>query len=111
MNYLSDNRLNISILKSIGYNNLEVNKKYLTTIYITFILSFTAAIPLTYLMFDLLIETLIDSLGYVLIIKVSTVYIVIGFLILNIIFILTAYFVNKYYEKISISEILKTNIK
>lgn len=111
INYLSDNRLNISILKSIGYNNMEINKKYLFMIYILFIISFIIAIPLTKLVFDLLLQALISNLGYILIIRISTFYIVIAFILLNVIFGITTYFITKYYESITISEILKQNIK
>jgi len=111
INYLADNRLNISILKSIGFNNKEINTKYVLLIYIIFIISFILAIPLTRLVFDLLLHTLINSLGYILLVNINTMYIVIGFVFLNIIFVITIYFINKYYETVSISETLKHNIK
>lgn len=110
-NYLSENRLSISILKSIGYNNKEINIKYITAIVVTFGIGFIIAIPTTRLLFDLLLESIISQLGYVMFLDLTLVNIVISLTILIIIFIGTIITINRYYEKISISEILKTNIK
>lgn len=106
-NYLSENRKNISILKSVGYNTTEINKKYITAIVITFITAFVVAIPTTKILFDLLLENIINQLGYILILNVTFSNIVISFLLLALIFIFTVIWINKYYEKVSIIEILK----
>jgi putative ABC transport system permease protein len=110
-NYLSDNRLNISILKSIGYNNKEINQKYLLAIVLSFIIAFVSAIPTTTFIFDLLLRNIINQLGYILVLNVSFTNIVISFVTLVVIFVVTIYIINQYYKKISIIEILKSNIK
>ena len=110
-NYLSDNKLEISILKAIGHNSKEIGIKYLMNIYIVFVVSFIASIPLTRLMFDLLLKTLIDRLGYILVVRIETIHIVISFLLLNLIFTMTAYFTSQYYERINVVDIIKENTK
>jgi len=110
LNYLSDNRKNIAILKSIGYNSNEINRKYITAIVITFLIAFVVAIPTTRILFDLLLRNIINQLGYILILDVTFSNIVIAFLLLALIFIITIHFINNYYKKVSIIEILKTEV-
>jgi len=109
-NYLSENRKNISILKSIGYNTVEINKKYITAIVVTLLIAFIVAVPTTKLLFDLLLKNIINQLGYILILDVTFTNIVIAFLLLALIFIFTIRFINKYYEGVSIIEILKAEV-
>ncbi len=111
ISYLNDNRVNIAILKSIGLNNKEINLKYLVNIYFVLIFTFIISIPLTKILLNMLLEMLVSNIGFKLVLDVDFVNIFIGFIILNIIFFSTIIFINKYYEKISISEIMKYNIK
>ena len=111
INYLFDNRLNIAILKSIGFNNKELNIKYILNLYIVFIITYFSAIPLTRILFDLLLENIIGRLGYILIVDISFLNIVIGFIVLNIVFVITVNYTSKYFDKIQVSEILQQNIK
>ena len=106
-NYLAENRKNIAILKSIGYNKKEINKKYIYGIIITFVIAFIVAVPATRLVLDLLLRNIISQLGYILILEVTFINIVISFLSLALIFIITLFFVNKFFEKVTITEILK----
>lgn len=109
--FLTDNRINIAILKSIGFNNIEINKKYLINIYIVLIVTFLISIPITQILLDILLNTLMESIGFKLILEIKIISLVIGFTVLNTIFFMTALLTSKYYDKISVAEIISHNIK
>lgn len=109
--YINDNRINIAILKSIGFNNLEINKKYLLNIYLVLIVTFIISIPVTSILLDVLLKMLMESIGFKLILEIKLISLLIGFVVLNIIFFITILFTDKYYEKISVSEIISHNVK
>lgn len=110
ISYLNDNKVNIAILKSIGYNNREINLKYLLNVYIVLIIAFALSIPVTIELLDILLMMLMNSIGFKLILELNILNTVIGFLILNIIFFSTIFLTNKYYDKISIFDVIKHNI-
>lgn len=111
VSYFIDNRFSIAILKSVGYNNREINKKYITIIYLLLVISYVVAIPITNILLNYMLKLLMDSIGFKLILDISVLNILIGFITLNIMFVLIIYFVNKYYDKINISEVMKHIIK
>lgn len=111
ISYFEDNRFNIAILKSVGYNNFEINKRFLLPLYIILTVSYFISIPITNLLLEYMLAILMDSMGFKLIIELSILNIIYGFVILNIVFISVVYFVTKYYDKINISEVMKHIIK
>lgn len=111
INYFNDNRGNIAILKSVGYNNFEINKKYLVVIYLLLMFSYIISIPISQFLLNYMLEILMNSVGFKLVLDISIINIIIGFIVLNCIFTFIIIFTNKYYDKINISEILKHNIK
>ncbi len=111
LTYIIDNRINIAILKSIGFNNIEISKKYLLNLYIVLIITFLISIPITQVLLDTLLRMLMESIGFKLILDIKMLSLFIGFIVLNIIFYVTALLTSKYYDKISISEIISHNIK
>lgn len=111
ISYFIDNRFNIAILKSVGYNNQEINKKYLTIIYILLVISYLLALPVTNSLLNYMLQLLMNSIGFKLILELSILNIIIGFITLNIIFGIIVIYVNKYYDKINVSEVMKHIIK
>jgi putative ABC transport system permease protein len=110
-NYLEDNKVNIAILKAMGYSTIEINKKYLSSLLIVFVFAFIASIPLVNLTFDLLLKNIIDSVGYVLIVDLTFSNIVIAFLLLVFIMVITLLQTQKHFSSLQVSKILKENIK
>ncbi len=110
ISYFNDNRINIAILKSIGFNNREINMKYLLNIYIVLIITFIISIPITKLLLDQLLLMLMDIIGFKLILDIKIINMIIAFILLNTIFFITVLLSNKYYEKISIAEVMKHDI-
>ncbi len=108
--YFKDNITNIAILKSIGYNNKEINKRYLLPIYIILLVTFIVSIPLAELLLDQLMLVLMNRLGFKLVINITLANIIIGFIALNVLFLFTLLLSNKYYEKIQVSDLLKGSI-
>jgi putative ABC transport system permease protein len=109
--YINDNRINIAILKSIGFNNLEISKKYLLNIYIVLIITFIISIPITNYLLDFLLKILMESIGFKLILEIKSISLFIGFIVLNLIFFVTTIVTTKYFEKVNISEIISHNVK
>ncbi len=109
--YLNDNKINIAILKSIGFNNIEISKKYLLNFYIVLIITFLISIPITQVLLDVLLKTLMENIGFKLILEIKVISLVIGFTVLNTIFFVTALLTSKYYDKISVADIISHNVK
>jgi putative ABC transport system permease protein len=107
VSYFIDNRFNIAVLKSVGYNNSEINKKYLIPLYIILAIAYLVSIPITTTLLGYMLELLMDSLGFKLILDISIPNIIYGFITLNAVFVLVVYFTSKYYDKINISEVMK----
>ncbi len=111
ISYFNDNRFNIAVLKSIGYNNFEINKKYLSIIYIILFITYIISVPITTYLLEHMLRMLMDSVGIKLVLDMSVSNIIFGFVVLNIIFVIIVYFTNKYYNKINISELMKHEAK
>ncbi len=111
INFIEDEKINIAILKAIGYFNHEINMKYLLQLYIFLVISYIAMIPFTQFLLDLMLKNIMDTIGFNLVIEMSFLNIVIGFIALHIIFGLTVYFITKQNDKLSLSSILVRNIK
>jgi putative ABC transport system permease protein len=111
INYFKDNKIPIAILKSIGYNNYEINKKFTFLLYFLLLLSYFIAIPITIVLLNQLLEILINQIGFKLILEINIWNILIGFIVINLLFIAITFFSNKYYNSIQISDIIKHNIK
>ena len=109
--YLNDNKINIAILKSIGFNNIEISKKYLLNFYIVLVITFIISIPITQVLLDVLLKTLMENIGFKLILEIKVISLVIGFTVLNTIFFVTALLTSKYYDKISVADIISHNVK
>jgi putative ABC transport system permease protein len=111
ISYFVDNRFHIAVLKSIGYNNQEINQKYLLSIYVILLISFVISIPITISLLDFMLRLLMESIGFKLVVNFSILRIIFGFIGLNIIFLIVTYYSTKYYESINISELMKHEIK
>lgn len=109
MNYYRDNRLSIAILKSVGYNNKEINKKYLLILYVLLVISYIIAVPITNYLLQQMLNIIMDSIGFKLILDISISNMIVGFIIINALFISIMVTANKYYDNIQITEIIKHN--
>lgn len=110
-NFFVDHKIDIAVLKSIGYNNLEIHKKYLLVIYIVMIILYILSIPITNYILNLMLGMIMETIGFKLIATISVWYILIGFIMLHIAFGTTTYYITKYYDGVQISDIIKHNIK
>ena len=111
VNYFIDNRMNIAVLKSIGYNDYEINKKYLLSIYVILVISYIISIPITQVLLNYMLTILMDSIGFKLIVNITLLNILIGYVVLNTIFIIIVYFTSRYYQNVQISDIMKQEVK
>jgi len=111
LNYFIDHKMDVAILKSIGYNNLEIHKKYLFIIYILLLLMYLFSIPITNYILNYMLGMIMETIGFKLIAEVTFINVFIGFVAAHLVFIITIYYVTKYYDTIQITDILKHNIK
>ena len=111
LNYYRDNNTSIAVLKSIGYSNIEISKKYLLSIYIILVLSYVISIPITIELLNYMLSLLMDNLGFKLILEIKLLNILFGFILLNILFVVISYLSTRYYDKVSISELMKLENK
>jgi putative ABC transport system permease protein len=111
MNFYQENRIPIAILKSIGYNNNEIHKRYLLGMYLSLCLMYIISIPITMLLLNQMLALLSETIGFQLILDINIVNMLIGFILIHGLFGSTVYFINRYYNRIQISEIMKQNIK
>lgn len=111
INYFTSHRLDIAILRSIGYSNNELHIKYLVPLFILLVLFYIISIPITDWMINYLLTMLMDSIGFKLIVEITVVNIIVGFTILCMLFGIFIMYINKYYNSLHISSILKHSTK
>jgi putative ABC transport system permease protein len=107
MNFFRDHRQEFAIFKSLGYENKEINFKYLTLLYILMVVLYALSVPVTNYILNFLLEAIMSTIGFKLIVSISIPYIIIGAIILHIIFAVTIYMANRYYDNIPMARILK----
>ena len=105
--YLTENKHNIAILQSLGYTNKEVNIKYTSGVAVILFVTYLVSIPITWLFLDLMLKSIMNIVGFKLILTLKPVNIVIGLLFLVILFGLSIVFISRYNKQISIPEALK----
>lgn len=111
VNFINDHKIDIAILKSVGLYNIEINKKYYSLLYILLIICYIFSIFITKYLLNYLLKILMDSIGFKLIVNISAINIIIGFVVLQLLFFIIILNSNKFFDKIYISDLLKHNIK
>ena len=106
--YITENKKNIAILKAMGYSNKEVNIKLMLGIGVILVITYIISIPLTNYFLDLLLKSIMEIIGFKLVLTLKLVNIIIGLLFLVGVYIVSLYFTHLYSDKLSISETLKT---
>ena len=104
-NYKKD----IAILLGLGFNKLEIHKKYTKNLYITLLIMAALSIPLTLYLLRILLNLLIDTIGFKLILSISLINVIIGIILIHLVFFLYILWQNKFLDRINISEHLKNN--
>jgi len=108
--YLIENEINIAILKSVGYNNKEIFKKYVLIILLIFIITYLIAIPISLIMIDLLLDVIMKQIGYKLVLNINIYKTLLNYFVLQSVFILCIAIINRYFNKVSISSIIGKNV-
>ena len=108
--YLNDNNINFAILKSVGYTNFEINKLYLKNIILAFILMFIISIPLTKYLIDIVLDILMENLGFQLVLNLDSSQLLISFILISTMLFFTITSVNKYLNRVNISIIMQKNV-
>ncbi|MDO6353672.1 FtsX-like permease family protein [Caloramator sp. CAR-1] len=105
---IEENKTNISMFKILGYTHKEINDLILNTFTIPIIIGFILSIPLLIKSMDTLLNSFAQNIDFAFPLKLNTVSIILGFLILYITFEVSKYFSKKNIFKIPMSEALKT---
>lgn len=111
INYFVDHKVDIAILKSLGYNNKEIHKKYLFAIYVAMVVLYIVSIPITDYLLNYLLGMIMNTIGFKLVVDIRILNIIIGAALLHSVFFIITYYTSKYYDSIQIATILKHNIK
>ena len=106
--YITENKKNISILKAMGYTSKEVNIKYMLGIGLILIITYLISIPLTNFFLDLMLKSIMEIIGFKLVLTLKLVNIIIGLVFLVGIYVFSLYFTYLYSDKLSIVETLKS---
>ncbi len=105
--YMTENKHDIAILQSFGYTTKEVNIKYTSGIAVILFVTYLVSIPITWFVLDLMLKSIMNIVGFKLILTLKPVNIVIGLLFLAVIFGFSIVFISRYNKQINISEVLK----
>lgn len=104
---IEDNYYSISLLKVMGYSKKEVNSMILKSYLVYSIVSYLISIPITVFGFGYGMKYLAREFGMVIPFEFNIWYGIIGFVLIEAIFILGSYSAKKKIEKVSLQEVLK----
>jgi ABC-type lipoprotein release transport system permease subunit len=107
MNFFSDHKTDIAVLKSLGYYNYEIHYKYLLILYIIMVVSYIVTIPITDQLLNYLLAQIMDTIGFKLIVNIRILTMLLGIGVLHLLFGMVAWFSTSYYDSIPIATILK----
>lgn len=104
---IEDNYYSISLLKVMGYSKKEVNSMILKSYLVYSMSSYLISIPITVFGFGYGIKYLAREFGMVMPFEFDIWHGIIGFVLIEVIFILGSYSAKKKIEKVSLQEVLK----
>lgn len=108
---IEENKNTISLLKIFGYTNKEVNSLILNSSTIFVIFGYLLGIPLVFAGLSVLVQSLEDSIGLVLPpLKLSLTYALFGFGVVMISYEFSKWLCKKKVDKVSMSEVLKSEM-
>ena len=105
--YIDDNIVNISTFRAMGYDTTEVLFKYLKYSYFLIVIGYAVALPISTFMIKLFGQKIVESVGFILIVESSPILNLLGFILLQLLFIVLSILFNRYINKTNISEKLK----
>jgi len=105
---IEENKINISMLKVLGYTNREINALVLNAGTIPVVLGFLLAIPTVFTSLDLLLQSALQGMDIAFPIRVDWWFLVLGFLIIYGTYELSKWLAKKKVFAVSMAESLKT---
>ncbi|MCM3746459.1 FtsX-like permease family protein [Paenibacillus pasadenensis] len=105
---IEENKDNISLMKVLGYRKKEVYSLILNSSAVTVVLGFLLGVPLLVFSLKAMYRSLADSAGIVMPVKMSVVYVGVGFVIIYLIFELSKAMSKKKIAAIPMAEALKS---
>jgi putative ABC transport system permease protein len=107
LDYHTHHQKDIALLMCLGFTYPEIHKKYTINIYLSLLITSLVSIPLTTLLLNQILQILIDTIGFKLILNVSLLRLVLGVVIIHAIFIIYIFIQNKLYDRLNLSSQLK----
>lgn len=107
LDYNTQHQKDIALLMCLGFTHLEIHKKYTLNVYISLLITSIISIPLTVFLLNQLLQILIDTIGFKLILNISLFRLFLGVFILHIVFIVYMFIQNKLYDRLNLSSQLK----
>jgi putative ABC transport system permease protein len=107
LNFLRSHQTDIALLRVIGYYDLEIHKQYYLPVALSALISFLISIPITYKALNLFLTSIMKEIGFRLIVLPKTSDILLALSTLSVMFLITFFVFQKYYEQASIASVLK----
>lgn len=108
---IEENKENISLIKVLGYRKKEINSLILSSSSFIIVAGYILGVPLTLLSMAALFKSLTKSLNFTLPVKISYIYVLIGFVVTYMTYELTKALSKNKVNKISMNEALKSGLE
>lgn len=108
---IEENKRNISLLKIFGYGKKEVNSLILNSSTIVVVIGYIIGIPLILASIGGLLQSLDNSVGLTLPLKINPLYILVGFIVVMLTYELSKLMCKKKVNAVSMSEALKSGME
>ncbi|MFL0194051.1 ABC transporter permease [Clostridium sp. WILCCON 0269] len=108
---IEENKMNISLMKILGYRRKEINSLILNSSSIIIIVGYIIGIPLILASMDLLFRSLTESIKLAIPITINYSYVIVGFVVVYLTYELSKALNRKKIYKISMSEALKASME
>lgn len=106
--YMTEHKKTIALLKAMGLTQKEIIIKLISPVILILLVTYVVSIPLTSYFLDLMLKSMMNIIGFKLILTINQVNVVIGLIFLLVLAVITIYFISRYNEKLSVSETLKS---
>jgi putative ABC transport system permease protein len=109
ISHFMDHLRDIALLRSLGYTNMEIHRRYTLPIYLVMLVCFLLAVPATQWLLDTLLDALMETIGFKLVVRLRWTLIGVGFLSIHLVFAIVIERATRFFDGIAIAQTLKRN--
>lgn len=108
---VEDNKITISLMKIFGYRKREVNSLVLNSSTIVVVIGYIIGVPLILATIGGLLQSLDNSIGLTLPVKISPIYILVGFIVVMVSYEMSKLMCRNKVDAVAMSEALKAGME